>query len=147
MNQAMPSFSIEKCLPYAQKTLFDIVSDVAAYPEFIPGILETSVEPLTPQLFKSWVRFGNSVFQDQYLCQVDLNPCESIIIKGIEGPFKYLNSQWIFLVCSEKPETIVKFSVEFAFKSKILDYVGRPIFHDLTERMILAFEERVRNLS
>ena len=120
------------------------MADVKAYPEFIPGVLQTRLEPLSPQLFKARVRFGNRLYQDEYLCQVELRPFESITIQGLEGPFTHMNSQWIFLPSPQNNKIEVKFSTDFEFKNKFLQRFGGPVFHQLTQRMMEAFEERAR---
>ena len=140
----MTSFSTQKSFPYSAEQLFELVADVKAYPEFIPGILQTRLEPLSPHLFKARVRFGNSLFQDEYLCRVELTPFESITIQGVEGPFTHLNSQWTFVPGPQGGETEVKFSVDFEFKNKFLQHFGTPVFNQLTQRMMNAFEERAR---
>ena len=140
----MTSFSTNKLLPYTPNQLFELVADVKSYPQFIPGILETKVDPVTSHLFKARVHFGNRLFQNQYDCQVELNPFQSIVIKGLDGPFTHMNSQWIFSPGLQKTETNVAFFVDFAFKNKLLQHVGGPIFHQLTQRMMQAFEERAK---
>ena len=140
----MTAFSTRKKLPYTADQLFKLVADVKAYPEFIPGILQTRLEPLSSQAFKAWIRFGNSLFQDEYLCQVELTPFESITIQGVEGPFTHLNSQWTFAPDPQGGETMVKFSVDFEFKNKFLQRFGGPVFYQLTQRMMKAFEDRAR---
>ncbi|RZI45858.1 type II toxin-antitoxin system RatA family toxin [Candidatus Finniella inopinata] len=142
----MTSFSTNKFLPYTPNQLFELVADVKSYPQFILGILETSVDPITPNLFKAHVRFGNRLFQNQYDCQVELNPFQSIVIKGLDGPFTHMNSQWIFSPDPQKTGTKVAFSVDFAFKNKLLQHLGGPIFHQLTQRMMQAFEERAKTI-
>lgn len=141
----MTTFLTNKVLTYPSDQLFTVVADVKEYPEFLPGISEiVLLEQLENTLVvKVW--FGNSIFQENYTCKVSLSPFNHIKIVGLEGPFTYLESTWDFINLNSN-ETLVKFSLNFQFKSTILKVLGAPIFEKLAENMVRSFEERAKTL-
>ena len=64
---------------------------------------------------------------------------------AISGPFKHLKNVWKIKSLHNYSE--VKFSIDFEFKSRILDMVMGIFFSTVTEKMIAAFETRAKELS
>ncbi len=140
----MPTFSIQKILPYTAEQLFNLVADIKSYPQFVPGILNTQTEPLKVDLLKATVEFGNRFYKDQYLCQVELVHFKKIKVQGVTGPFTYMNSEWEFVPQHEDSKTALNFTVNFEFKNKFLKRFAEPLFTQLTYNMVQAFEDRAK---
>jgi coenzyme Q-binding protein COQ10 len=63
---------------------------------------------------------------------------------GTEGPFRSLTSRWQF-----KPHpagTEIVFSLEFEFRSRLLQHTVRVLFAEAVRRMVAAFEARAVQL-
>ena len=45
----MPSHAETRLLPYSAAQMYDLVADVAQYPQFIPWIMGARVRSVTPQ--------------------------------------------------------------------------------------------------
>jgi coenzyme Q-binding protein COQ10 len=63
---------------------------------------------------------------------------------GIEGPFKVLASHWQFRPHASGTE--IAFSLEFEFRSRILQHTMRMLFAEAVKRMVAAFEHRAAKL-
>jgi coenzyme Q-binding protein COQ10 len=63
---------------------------------------------------------------------------------GIEGPFKHLASRWQFRPHPDGTE--IEFSLEFEFRSIILQHTVRVLFAEAVKRMVAAFEARAKQL-
>jgi coenzyme Q-binding protein COQ10 len=141
----VPIFSIHKNLPYTAEQLFKLVADIKAYPQFVPGILKTSIDATDHNVLQAHVEFGNSLYKDQYLCQVTLLPVNKITIQGLHGPFTYMNSEWEFNSTRYSAQiTTLKFTVDFEFRNKLIQSFAEPIFTKLTYSMVEAFEKRAQ---
>ena len=63
---------------------------------------------------------------------------------GIEGPFRQLASHWLF---QPHPDgTLIEFSLEFEFRSILLQQTVRLLFAEAVKRMVAAFEARASQL-
>jgi len=138
-----------KVVAFAPKQLFDLVADVPRYPEFLPWCTAARVrsrESATVEIDEVAIGFGP--FHEKFVSRVVLTPDDPtgprIATTGIEGPFRTLSSRWSF---QPHPEgTLIDFSLEFEFRSRLLQHTVRMLFAEAVRRMVAAFETRARRL-
>src|SRR5262249_61080877 len=87
---------------------------------------------------------GFGPIPEKFVSRVILTPDDPagprIETTGIEGPFRTLSSRWIF---QPHPEgTVIDFSLEFEFRSLILQHTVRVLFAEAVRRMVAAFAAR-----
>lgn len=136
-------------MAFAPKQLFDLVADVPRYPEFLPWCTAARVrsrESATVEIDEVAIGFG--LFHEKFVSRVVLTPDDPtgprIATTGIEGPFRTLSSRWSF---QPHPEgTLIDFSLEFEFRSRLLQHTVRVLFAEAVRRMVLAFEARAIKL-
>jgi coenzyme Q-binding protein COQ10 len=88
---------------------------------------------------------GFKMFREQFASRVTLDRPGSIQVEYENGPFKYLKNQWIF-ESEGDGNCLVDFSVEFEFRSHILDMAIGKVFTEAVRRMVSAFEKRADTL-
>ena len=62
---------------------------------------------------------------------------ESIEMKLIDGPFKYLDGRWEFEEISGK--TIIKLIINYEAKNKIIEYTVRKSLEKITNYLVKSF--------
>jgi coenzyme Q-binding protein COQ10 len=67
-----------------------------------------------------------------------------IAVSLIRGPFRRLDNRWRFVAHSSG--TLVEFSIDFEFKSRLLDALLAANLSRAVERLIGCFEDRARAL-
>jgi coenzyme Q-binding protein COQ10 len=141
---------VSRILPYSPDQLFDLVGDVARYPDFVPWITTMRVDPTRElgegrsSLFAeagvgfSFLkeRFGTNVTRD--------GPARKIEVSLVSGPFKRLQNAWAFRAHPSGCEVV--FDIDFEFKSKVLDLLLKANFGLAVDRLIACFESRARTL-
>ncbi len=127
--------------PYTPEQLFALVSDVERYPEFIPWcraarILERGEGQFLGELMISFANISES-----YVSRVTLTPHSAIDVSLVRGPFKKLSNHWRF---TAKPGggTQIDFSLEFEFRSRLLETLIGALFSRATAKMVAAFSTR-----
>lgn len=138
-----------RVVAYAPLQLFELVADVARYPEFLPWCHAGRIrrrESATVQIAELAIGFG--LFHETFASRVVLTPdaaegpCIDTI--GIEGPFRRLVSRWTF---QPHPEgCLIDFELEFDFRSILLQQTVRLLFAEAVRRMVSAFEARAQQL-
>ena len=136
-------------MAFAPKQLFDRVADVPRYPEFLPWCTAARVrsrESATVEIDEVAIGFGP--FHEKFVSRVVLTPDDpagsGIETTGVEGPFRTLSSHWRF---QPHPEgTLIDFSLEFEFRSRILQHTVLVVFAEAVRRMVVAFETRATKL-
>jgi len=130
---------------FAPKQLFGLVADVPRYPEFLPWCTAARVRRQEgPGREVDEIAIGFGPFHEKFVSRVVLTPDDPagprIETIGIEGPFKHLASRWQFRPHPDGTE--IEFSLEFEFRSLILQHTVRVLFAEAVKRMVAAFEAR-----
>jgi coenzyme Q-binding protein COQ10 len=141
----MPNYAEQRLLPYAPEQLFALVADVERYPEFLPWCVGARIRERQPRLIIADLIIGFSLIRERFTSHVALDPPRRIDITYTDGPFRYLNSRWIFAPAAGAG-CLVDFYVDFEFKSKVLQLLIGSVFGEATRRMVGAFERRAAEL-
>lgn len=140
----MPHFADKKFMPYSQKQLFDMIADVAKYPEFLPWCMDARIYNRKENQFDADLIIGFKAFKERFTTRVTLNGPNALDVDYIKGPMRELYNHWKFIKADGG--TLVDFEVDFEFKSKLLGKMIGPLFAEATNRMINAFEARAKEL-
>ena len=146
---AITKHAERKVVRFAPKQLFDLVADVPRYPEFLPWCTAARVRKQEgPGREIDELAIGFGPFHEKFVSRVVLTPDDPagprIETTGVEGPFKHLASRWLFKEHEQGCE--IEFSLEFEFRSLILQHTVRMLFAEAVKRMVSAFEARARQL-
>jgi coenzyme Q-binding protein COQ10 len=139
-----------KILPYTAKQMFDMVIDVEKYSEFLPWCKNAKIiNHFSQDNFQAELLINFKNFYEKYtsdvLCKKISNQEYFVEVIAIKGPFKSLVNKWRFIEIDEK-HCRVEFFLEFEFNSKILGKMLGTIFGSATKKMMLAFEDRAKDL-
>jgi coenzyme Q-binding protein COQ10 len=134
---------------FGPRQLFDLVADVPRYPEFLPWCTAARIrrrEAANVELAELAIGFGP--FHEKFVSRVVLlSEAEGgprIATTGVEGPFRHLASHWWFE--SHPDGTLIHFTLEFEFRSMLLQQTVRLLFAEAVKRMVSAFEARANQL-
>ena len=125
--------------------MFDMVADVAAYPDFLPWCIATRVRTSDANHLTSDMVIGFKMFREQFTSRVTLERPGLIKVEYERGPFKYLKNHWKFS-SKEGGGCLVDFTVEFEFRSQLLEMAIGKVFTEAVHRMVAAFEKRAETL-
>lgn len=136
----MPTHHDSHTSPYAPEQLFALVADVEKYPEFLPWCRAARITERGDGYFIADLVISFSHITEQYTSRVELTPPERITVTMMKGPFHHLYNEWVFSPCADG--TNIGFSLDFAFKNKLLDKLIGGLFTRATEKMSTAFLAR-----
>ncbi len=146
----MPRHHESRHLPYAALQMYDLVADVARYPEFLPWTAAARIRSRTPiaggEVMEADLVISFKVFRERFGSRVTLLPGEGrILTEYIDGPFKHLKSTWTFADRADGG-CDVTFDVDFEFRNAILAGVIGLVFNEAMTRVVRAFETRAQAL-
>ncbi|MCH8492194.1 MAG: type II toxin-antitoxin system RatA family toxin [Idiomarina sp.] len=141
----MPQIERSALVPYSCRQMYDLVNDVAAYPEFVPGcaaarIIEDDGNSMVAELSisKAGIRHAfttrNTLVSEQF-----------IRMELVQGPFKELEGGWEFKALAADA-CKVTLKLDFEFSSKLLHFAFGKVFNEVTARMVDAFAQRARQV-
>lgn len=145
----MTTHSETRTLPYTAQQMYDLVADVESYPEFLPWCSAARIRRRVPQadslLMEADLVISFKVFRERFGSRVTLWPdAMRIDTEYLDGPFKYLKSNWTFRDVPGGCE--VSFFVDFEFRNRILQKAIGLVFNEAMQRIVRAFETRAQAL-
>ena len=141
----MPTHAEKKLLPYTREQLFDLVSDIERYPEFLPWCVGARIRERRDNEILGDLLIGYKMVRERFTSRVVLSAPDRIDVSYSEGPFKYLNNHWLFLPQGDG-QCLIDFYADFEFRSKMLQKIMEMFFNEAVKRMVGAFEARAHQL-
>ncbi|SPH17781.1 Ribosome association toxin RatA [Defluviimonas aquaemixtae] len=147
----MPTHSETRTMPYRADQMYDLVADVARYPEFLPWTAAARIRSRAPRRDGSEVMEADlvisfKVFRERFGSRVTLWREEKRIdTEYLEGPFRHMRSHWVFRALTDT-SCEVSFFVDFEFKNVILQKLIGVVFDEAMHRVVRAFEARAAAL-
>jgi coenzyme Q-binding protein COQ10 len=147
----MPTHRENRPMPYSAAQIYDLVADVARYPEFLPWTSAARIRSRRPmpdggeEMLADLV-ISFKVFRERFGSRVLLYPEQRRIETAyIDGPFRHMLSHWHV---TDRPEggCHVEFSVDFEFRNPVLQGLIGVVFDQAMRRVVQAFEDRARKL-
>jgi len=145
----MPTHSENRQMPYTAQQMYDLVADVGSYPAFLPWCSAARIRSRTPEgnseVMLADLVISFKVFREKFGSRVVLHPdAQKIDTEYLDGPFKYMKSNWAF---EDTPEGCrAEFFVDFEFKNAILQGIIGIVFNEAMQRVVRAFEARAAAL-
>ncbi|KAK9818010.1 hypothetical protein WJX72_005662 [[Myrmecia] bisecta] len=136
-----------RLLGWSREQLFEVVTDVDKYVEFVPWCQKSKVLCRKPGYVEAELEVGFKLFVERYTSQVWLHPPGKVVSKVADSTlFDHLDSTWDFKPGPSPDLTWLTFNVDFAFKSQLYTHVASVFFDEVVKRMMSAFEQRCRQL-
>ncbi len=146
----MTSRRTSTAVPYSAGQMFALVAEIERYPEFLPWCValriigrksDGDIEYLTSEMVVAYrvfrEKFRSLVRLDRANCRIDVD--------YIDGPFRSLKNGWAF---RPRPDygSIVDFSIDFEFRSFVLQATAQAVFERAFLKMSEAFVERAKSV-
>ncbi len=132
-------------LPYPAQALYDLVNDVASYPQFLPWCRASEVLEVSETHMLASLEVAKGSIGQRFVTRNVLQPGQRIEMNLQEGPFTSLNGVWEFKALGDKA---CKISLDLTF-----DYAGPlvratlgPLFNQAANTMVDAFCQRAKQL-
>ena len=141
----MPGIRETRVLPYSREQIFDLVADVASYPQFLPWVIATRVRSDTETEMVADMLVGFKAIREKFTSRVEKRRPEMIDVQYVDGPLKDLDNLWRF-TSTEDGGCAIEFSVDFTFRNSVFEALAGQYFDRAFRRMVAAFEARANEL-
>jgi ribosome-associated toxin RatA of RatAB toxin-antitoxin module len=133
-----------RVVPHTPQQMYDIVSQVEHYPEFVPYCDNTIVHHRDDDEVQASMVIAAGGMTKSFTTKNRLQPGKMIEIRLVDGPFNHLEGFWRFDI--EKTGTRISFDLEFEFAGRMLSMLLGPVFEQITNKMVDAFCDRAEQL-
>jgi len=138
----MPLISRQALVLYSPAEMFDLVNDVAAYPEFLPWCKSSQVLSSTDDVIEASVEISKGSLNKSFATRNLLQKNKMIEMKLLEGPFKHLEGFWRFNPLKDPTACKVTLDLEFEFESKLVGLAVGPVFSKIANTLVDSFSKR-----
>jgi ribosome-associated toxin RatA of RatAB toxin-antitoxin module len=134
-------------VPYSTAQMYALVSDVEAYPEFLPWCTGARFLSRGEHEVTAQVAISKGAIRQSFTTRNRLHRDERIDMQLVDGPFKRLSGAWRFdPVGGGANGSMVSLHLEFEFSSKLLAMTFGRAFQSIANSMIDAFCTRAHAL-
>ncbi len=146
----MPKLRYQALLPLPAATLFAVVNDVAAYPEYLPGCREVEIhrhEPGEMQVSVA-VRIGDA---DGLNWESRITTCNRYLKNRLiemrleAGGLRALSGRWDFHALAERACRL-ELALDLDFAVAALNVAAQPVLERGAERVIRAVRQRAQEI-
>ncbi|MCW8346095.1 SRPBCC family protein [Vibrio sp. ZSDZ65] len=130
---------------FSADQMFNLVNDVASYPDFLPGCSGSRVIESSGMEMVASVDVSKAGISKTFTTANTLVQGREILMELVDGPFKMLKGVWSFIPLDEQA-CKVELKLEFEFSSKMIELAFGKIFHDVTSNMVNSFTKRAKEV-
>lgn len=141
----MPVIHETRRLLYSAEQIFELVADVARYPEFLPWVVATRIRSDSESEMLADMVVGFKSLREKFTSRVEKDRPHRIVVHYVDGPMRELDNRWTITPLSESA-CDVDFSVEFTFKSRVFEALAGQYVDRAFRKLMGAFEERAAEL-
>ena len=128
-------------LPYTPREMFELVSDIESYPQFLPWCHETQILSRDMDEIRARIEFSVGGVTKTFTTRNRFQVNKMIEMHLIDGPFSKLDGCWRFDPLGEEGSKIALF-LEYDFSSRMVGMVVGPVFNQIANTLIDAFQKR-----
>jgi ribosome-associated toxin RatA of RatAB toxin-antitoxin module len=132
-------------VPFAAARMFELVDDVARYPEFLPWCAGAHVIESHEGGKTARIDIDYHGVRAHFTTDNQNRPPDSIVVTLVDGPFRHLHGEWRFRTLAEDACKI-EFELAYEFATHILERVVGRVFNHIAETFIDAFVRRAESL-
>ncbi len=136
----------KKTVRYSAEQMFDLVTDIEKYPEFIPWCENLHITKRWEEdgvaYMEAAMTVSFKVHRETVHTRVTMkrDPLE-VVVDYLDGPFRHLHNVWKF-EDRERGGSFIDFYIEFEFRSRVLQSAMSVVFSEAVRRMVSAFDMR-----
>jgi ribosome-associated toxin RatA of RatAB toxin-antitoxin module len=128
-------------VPYTPGEMFELVSDIESYPRFLPWCRGARILTRDIDEVRARIEFAVGNVTKSFTTRNRHQPNKMIEMHLVDGPFSQLDGFWRFDPLGEEGSKIALF-IEYSFSSRVLGLVVGPIFGQIANSMVDAFQQR-----
>ena len=132
-------------LPFSAVQMFDLVNDVAGYPDFLPWCSDSEILARSNDEMRARLTVARAGFSKSFTTRNRLSRPQSIDLSLVEGPFSDFEGHWRFTQLGEDG-CKVEMQLRFSFSQAALNVAFGKIFEQAADSLVDAFCVRARQV-
>ena len=123
--------------------MFELVNNIDDYSQFLNWCDSSSILNQSDDRITASVQINQGGLKQSFSTLNTLTPYKSIEMQLLDGPFDELSGEWRFETLGENASK-VHLTLQFKFKSMVIDMALSPIFKSIANSQLDAFVARAK---
>ena len=137
----MIDINYKKILNHSPINIYEIVSDIDFYSQFIPGCISSEIISRKGNAIEAILGLKYLIMSGNFTSRVLLDPKKlTIISEGTEGPFNSVLTKWSFDEADDG--VLVNINLSLDLNNKIFESILKRNIKKIISQVVLSFEER-----
>ena len=129
---------------YSAEEMFNLVTDVGQYPQFLPWCDHAKVITATPTGMQAEIGIAMGAVKQIFTTQNTHIAGRQVAMKLIKGPFSKLEGTWHFTPVGDAAQRACKTELylKYGFSNAVLAALVGPVFDKIASTLVDAFVKR-----
>ena len=129
---------------YSPREMYDLVTAVADYPQFLPWCNHTTVLSQDASGMTAEIGISMAGIRQKFTTQNLHVAGQQVTVKLVDGPFSILEGLWTFSPVGDGSQRACKvvFQLQYGFANAALEAVVGPVFGPIAGSLMDAFVKR-----
>lgn len=132
-------------LNYSARQMYDLVVDIERYPEFLNWCSDARVLERSNSEVVASIEISFKGLHRSFTTRNHMDSGSSVRIELVDGPFRTLNGIWQFIEL-DAGSSKIELDLEFDFSSGFLARIVGPVFSQIANRQLDAFQRRAEQV-
>lgn len=133
---------------YSPQEMFDLVTDVASYPQFLPWCDHAAVRGQDADGMTAEVGIALAGVHKTFVTRNTHEAGRRVTMTLVEGPFSHLDGDWRFIPVGDGTQRACKVELDlrYGFSSRTLATLVGPVFDRIAGSLVEAFVARAEKV-
>jgi ribosome-associated toxin RatA of RatAB toxin-antitoxin module len=141
----MPLVEKSALVPYSAQQMYELVTNIDQYPEFLPWCSGAVVLQKTPDSVTAKLEISFKGIRQSFTTCNTHKSASVIDMRLVDGPFKQLTGRWQFIALQDKASKVCLF-LEYEFSNALLDKLIGPVFGMVSNSLVDGFIQRAETI-
>jgi len=142
----VPKIARSALVMHSADAMFDIVQDIANYPEFLPWCSSSEVLEQTEHKIVAKLGVSKGPIAKEFVTCNTSEIGRSVHMNLVKGPFEYLEGHWLFETLNDTA-CKVSLKLDYEVSPGLFGIALDSIFSDAANKMVDAFCQRADQLN
>jgi ribosome-associated toxin RatA of RatAB toxin-antitoxin module len=132
---------------YSPHEMYELVTDVPHYPDFLPWCERAEVLDETATGMTARLHLAYGGVRHAFTTRNRHEPDRSVIVSLVDGPFSELEGTWRFAPLGKEDKACkIEFTMRYGFSSVALEAVVSPVFDRIANTFVDSFVKRAEQV-
>lgn len=130
---------------YSQQQMFELVGDIASYPQYMPGCVGATVHEQGKDYVLATLQLSQAGIKQAFTTRNRLDGPHSMQMDLVDGPFSELQGCWRFTALAQNA-CKVELSLRFSFDNAVLQLAAGKLFEKSANQQVAALCQRAEKV-